>query len=416
MIQAYRELLSIHRASLIRWSATILLAGQVFLADLDFDTIGLASAGGVDLAKWAVLAPFLFLPPLVLPVVSRSLPRALTRSPQGWMSVWLVWSMVTLFWSLSPRQTVLQGLGIVGLWLTAVWFVTVFGWRRFAMVTVAAATMFLAIGTFADLAAGNLSLAGEARFAGITHGPTNLARYSTITLILAATLWRGDLWAHRLAKIALPVSGIVLLGTNTRTVLAALPIALLVVVGRRRGWRAAFATATVGFALIMAFISLGGANSDALSRTDDPTDVGSWNGRTTIWPIAIDFIERSPIVGYGTGSGEDLWVEAAKEGEIWWYAFTSHNLALDLALANGIPGLAFFLGGIFAFFRRWRRWDTPWLDGLVLAILVGGVTEAVVTRPSLTVIALAAAMAHRGLPADDPVAAPEAAGSATVAF
>ncbi len=108
-------------------------------------------------------------------------------------------------------------------------------------------------------------------------------------------------------------------------------------------------------------------------------------------------------MGYGTGSGEDLWSEAAKEGEIWWFAFTSHNMALDLALANGIPGLVLFVGGLAAFFRRWRRWDTPWLDALVVAILVGGVTEAVVNRPSLTVIALAAAMAHRGLPPDEPV-------------
>ena len=415
MIQAYRELLSIHRAKLIGWSAAILLAGQVFFADLDFDTIGLAPAGGVDLAKWAVLAPFLLLPALVLPVVSRSLPRALTRSPQGWMTVWLAWSMITLFWSIAPRQTVLQGLGIVGLWLTAVWFVTVFGWRRFAMVTVATATVFLTIGLMADLTAGNFSLAGEARFAGITFGPTNLTRYSTIVLILAATLWRGDLWAHRLAKVALVVSGVALIGTNTRTVLAALPIALLVVVGRRRGWRVAFALATVGFALVMAFIAIGGASSDALSRADDPTDVGSWNGRTTIWPIAIDLVELSPVVGYGTGSGEDLWGEAAKEGEIWWFAYTSHNLFIDLALANGIPGLALFLGGLAAFFRRWRRWDTPWLDALVVAILVGGVTEAVVNRPSLTVIALAAAMAHRGLPADEVVEPSEPAKSAPVA-
>lgn len=415
MIRAYRELFSIHRATLIQSLAAILLAGQVFLADLDFDTIGLASAGGLDLAKWVLLAPFLLLPPLVLPVVSRSLPRALTRSPQWWMTVWLLWSMVTLYWSLSPRQTVLQGLGIVGLWLTAVWFVTVFGWGRFAMVTVATATVFLVIGTFADLAAGNLSLAGEDRFTGLTFGPTNLARYSTITLILAATLWPRGLWARRLAMVALPVSTMVLLGTNTRTVLAALPIALLIVLGRYRGWRSAVAVATVCFALGMAFVSMGGASSEALSRTDDPTDVGSWNGRTTIWPIALNFIERSPMVGYGTGSGEDLWVEAAKEGEIWWFAYTSHNLFIDLALANGITGLVLFVAGLAAFFRRWRRQFTPWLDALVVAILVGGVTEAVVNRPSLTVIALAAAMAQRGLPVDELTDSPERARNTPVA-
>ena len=401
MIAAYRELWTLHRARLIAIASVVPLAGQVFLADLDFETVGLVSAGGVDLAKWAVLAPFLLLPPLVLPVVSRILPPALARSPQGWMTLWMGWSMVTILWSLSPRQTMLQGLGIVGLWLTAVWFVSVFGWRRFAMVTVGTATVFLGVGLLVDIGAGNLSLAGEQRFNGLTFGPTNLARYSTLTLLLAATLWRLDRRARRLAAVALPLSAVVLLGTNTRTALLALFAAWLVVLGRRRGARAVVAVLAVCFALGMAFVSLGGATSQALSRTDDPADIGSFNGRTTIWPIAIDLIQQNPVRGYGTATGEDLWVEAAKEGDIWWYAYNSHNIFSELALSHGIPGLVLFASGLLAFFRRWRRWDLPWHDGLVVAIIVGGMTEAVINRPSLTVIALAAVFAQRGIPLDE---------------
>lgn len=401
MVAAYRELWTLHRARLIAIASVALLAGQVFLADLDFETVGLVSTGGVDLAKWAVLAPFLLLPPLVLPVVSRILPPALARSPQGWMTLWMGWSMATVLWSLSPRQTMLQGLGIIGLWLTAVWFVSVFGWRRFAMVTVGTATVFLGVGLLVDVGAGNLSVAGEQRFSGLTFGPTNLARYSTLTLLLAATLWRLDRRAHRLAAVALPLSAVVLLGTNTRTALLALFAAGLVVLGRRRGARTVVAALAVCFALGMAFVSLGGATSQALSRTDDPADVGSFNGRTTIWPIAIDLIQQNPVRGYGTATGEDLWVEAAKEGEIWWYAYNSHNIFSELALSHGIPGLVLFVSGLLAFFRRWRRWDTPWHDGLVVAIIVGGMTEAVINRPSLTVIALAAVFAQRGIPLDE---------------
>jgi O-antigen ligase len=410
MIAAYRELWSLHRSRLIAFASTTLLAGQVFLADLDFDTVGLVKAGGADLAKWAFLAPFLLVPPLVLPVVSRSLPRALARSPQGWMTLWLAWSLATILWSLSPRQTLLQGLGIVGLWLTAVWFVTVFGWRRFAVITVATATVFLALGLLVDLGSGNLSLAGEQRFSGLTFGPTNLARYSTLTLLLAATLWRVDSRAHRLATVAIPLAAVVLIGTNTRTALLAVFLAWLVVLGRRRGARTVLAVVAVCIALGMAFVSLGGASSQALSRTDDPADIGSFNGRTTIWPIAIDLIQQNPVQGYGTATSEDLWVEAAKEGEIWWYAYNSHNIFTELALAHGIPGLVFFLTGLAAFFRRWRRWDTPWHDGLVVAILAGGMTEAVINRPSLTVIALAAVFAQRGIPLDEGTPTPEPTG------
>lgn len=415
MLATYRELWSFHRARLIAVGSAALLAGQVFLADLDFETVGLASSGGVDLAKWAVLAPFLLVPPLVLPVVSRILPPALVRSPQGWMTLWLGWSMVTILWSLAPRQTLLQGLGIVGLWLTALWFVSVFGWRRFAVVTVATAGVFLGLGLLVDLGSGNLSLAGERRFQGLTFGPTNLARYSTLTLLLAATLWRLDRRAHRLAAVALPLASIVLLGTNTRTALIAVFAAWLVVLARRRGARTALAVIAVCLALGMAFVGLGGSGSQALSRSDDPADLGSFNGRTTIWPIAIDLIQRNPVQGYGTATGEDLWVEAAKEGEIWWYAYNSHNLLTELALAHGMPGLVLFLCGLVAFFRRWRRWDMPWLDGLVVAIVVGGMTEAVINRPSLTVIALAAAFAQRGIPIDEGVPSTDAAGRQLVA-
>lgn len=68
-------------------------------------------------------------------------------------------------------------------------------------------------------------------------------------------------------------------------------------------------------------------------------------GRTDLWPLVIQMIERHPILGYGYQGFWQGWNSPA--GEIWanygWNAPHAHNGFLDLTLELGLVGLGLFL-------------------------------------------------------------------------
>ena len=96
-------------------SIALLVGAQVVTSELDFDKLGLTSAGGADLGRWALLAPLWFVPLFVLVSRSGSLPHVLWARPQRYMTLWLLWSAASLLWSVDPRQTLLQGTALVAL-------------------------------------------------------------------------------------------------------------------------------------------------------------------------------------------------------------------------------------------------------------------------------------------------------------
>lgn len=385
--------------------AAIVLGAQVFLTELDFESVGLVTAGP-DLIKWAVLAPLLFLPIFVLPVFSNSLPRVLTKAPHGWMTLWLIWSLTTLLWSFAPRQTVLQGGAIVGLWVYAAWFVGTYGFAKFARVVMIATSMFLGIGLLRDLATANFALDGSKRFFGISFAATNLARLSLITLMLSLSTARDPRY-RTLGLGCGTLAVIVLIGTNTRTTILAILMIAAYMGGRRLGWR----VGTLGMLLVasLTFSVINGAGStDALSRGGTSSDVASFNGRTTIWDISLDLFQEKQLFGYGTASSENIWIEAAKDGQISWYAANAHNIMLELLLSHGLVGLSLFVMGLVSFARRSRLEPDPWHDAIVIAILTTGLTEAIVNRPSTVFAVLGAVFAARSLASgrwEEPVSA-----------
>ncbi|MEM7140170.1 MAG: O-antigen ligase family protein [Actinomycetota bacterium] len=380
------------------WVASLVLAAQWFFVDLDFSQVGLAGSGP-DVVKWAVLAPIALLPAFALPLLSPSLGRELRRGPQAWMTAWLAWSLVTIGWTLEPRQTVLQGISIVGLWIYGYWFSATFGVERFLRVAMVSVSAFLVVGLGRDLATGNISLDGSERFFGITFAATNLARVAMLALFIGVAVWRDPRW-RRLATPCIALAVVCLLGTHTRTVLLAILLGVAYLAGRRFGWRVG-ALAFAGVALATTLAIVVAADTAVVSRGEGTADLGSFNGRTTIWPIAFDDISERPLLGYGTASTAGLWERAETDGEIVWNAKNSHNLVLDLLLAQGIVGAALFVGGIVQYWRHSARRVPEMMNAVIIAVLASGVTEAIINRPSVSILVLAAGFGAAGARATD---------------
>lgn len=77
-------------------------------------------------------------------------------------------------------------------------------------------------------------------------------------------------------------------------------------------------------------------------------------GRTTIWPLALSSIARSPVYGYGYDS---FWVASSRAAalireEVRWSTPHAHNGYIDLTLELGVAGLLLFVAGFVIAARR----------------------------------------------------------------
>ena len=371
--------------------ASALLGAQIFTSELDFAKVGLTSEGGVDLARWALLAPLWFLPLFVLLCRSGSLSHLAWARPQRYMTLWLLWSLASVLWSVDSRQTLLQGTALAALWITAMWFTHQWGFAALARIFVAATSLLLLSGLVRDLLTNGLG-PGSGRAEGLTFNPTNLARVAVLAVLVAGWLLLRTPDRRGWAWVALPTGLVVLAVSESRVAVLSLLVAVLYVIFRRFGGRIALGVGAGIAVLALIAIAWVGSPIEAVGREANPTDLGSLNGRTTIWAVGTELAEARPLIGYGTASGEALWFEAARDGDISWLAVNAHNLALEILLALGIVGLALFGAGLFSYVRRGFGVDVG-LDALLLAILLIGATEALVNRPSSTVMLLGALFA-----------------------
>jgi exopolysaccharide production protein ExoQ len=133
-------------------------------------------------------------------------------------------------------------------------------------------------------------------------------------------------------------------------------------------------------------------------------------GRTKLWPLLVEAIEKRPFLGYGYDiffeglKGESLNV-VIKSG---WFAPEAHNGFLELALGLGLVGLAVFLCLFVQSFSRaikYTRFDTTpvgfWPVTFFSFILLHNITESdLLTRSGFsflifTAISTSLALAYR---------------------
>jgi len=132
--------------------------------------------------------------------------------------------------------------------------------------------------------------------------------------------------------------------TNSKTAMAALPLALIVSVIMARAAKPANGVGVaLGLLLALNLLSIGSiyiAPIHALVEAIMPD--ATFTGRTDIWKFAIDHIAQRPITGYGFAT---FWgteqVVYGMTGATWANtASHAHNGFVDLALTIGIPGSA----------------------------------------------------------------------------
>ncbi|MDR7038873.1 O-antigen ligase [Methylobacterium sp. BE186] len=268
----------------------------------------------------------------------------------GWLALTILTSVEPL---LSIRRAILL---LIAAMLAAGVLVVARSARQFAL-TLAASALIIVISSFLAVALvpqlsvhSAFDVQAEPDHAGLWRGifpHKNEAGSVMVILILvglyvAATLSRFTGW------VIVLLSAIFLVGTNSKTAMATVPV-ILAVTGLCQVFRGPWLRALLLVAPILAF-SILSIGSIFLPPVKDVLELllkdASFTGRSEIWQFAVDNILVRPVQGWGYGAfwltertmyGSatiSTWVNGARH---------AHNAFLDTALTTGLPGLGIAL-------------------------------------------------------------------------
>jgi O-antigen ligase len=177
--------------------------------------------------------------------------------------------------------------------------------------------------------------------------------------------------------------------------MAAAVLGLVVAVARRLGVIALVGLVVLGVGALGVVAATGVEEQliDAAAREDDLEDLRTATGRTEIWAAMLDVWLEEPVVGHGTGTDEDLALAASQDGRIGFIARNSQNLPLHELVEHGIVGVFLLVGALLSYVRVTSRTLRPVRDALLATLLVGGFSEAVLDRPDVSLLVLAAVLA-----------------------
>jgi exopolysaccharide production protein ExoQ len=190
------------------------------------------------------------------------------------------------------------------------------------------------------------------RFSGIFH-PNEMGVACALLAASALYLCAGR---HSLRRVLLPIAalgGVLLLLTGSRTALAALVLAMVVlwfVTARRSGKLLYASVITVAGSMIILALSVGmltfSTKSVALGRDDH--DVSSFTGRIPLWRELVQvYAHDRPLLGHGFGAfwtAKRITDVSESQG---WAVPNAHSSYIDLVLGVGFIGAVLYLSAMF---------------------------------------------------------------------
>jgi O-antigen ligase len=211
---------------------------------------------------------------------------------------------------------------------------------------------------------------------------------ATMVLLIFIGLFAARMGRHLAAAVIVTLATIFLLLTQSKTAIGVLPLVLILaaIIARTRRPLVGMALVIVLLALFNLF-SVGTVVWEPVRRlVESVVPDASFTGRTEIWEMALQYVARRPITGYGFlafwgtpqvvyGLGDNVsWVNAASD---------AHNAYVNLALCIGLPGLALVIAFVALvpvadFCRLSRRNERPQapLEMLFLRVCLYGVYTA----------------------------------------
>ncbi len=302
----------------------------------------------------------------------------------------VVWTLAISPFGLKPPSDLVMAFGLLAFVIYGAWYVERRGWIAVEQVLWPVLWTLVIINGAAIVLTGQL---GE-RAMGASGSFNGLANVAALSAFVGVVRWsQGD----RRGVVLLGAGLLLLVLSDGRVSQLSLLLAVVVASrGRLPKW-AALVPAVVlfagaGFAM---WAQSEEAIAEAVSRSGQTDEIVTVTGRTPLWRTAIEGIESEPVTGFGAASTSEFFatVDSESAREIEFEVNDAHNLVLQTALNGGIPAAMLLVASICSFGARARRSVVPIRDGVVVIILVHGLTEHVVREPDGLLVLLAAALA-----------------------
>lgn len=281
--------------------------------------------------------------------------------------LFVVWVVLSYFWTTDPSLTLNRGVTFVELLILA-WLI----WQEtrstqaceslmLAYVAGATAGCIESIATHHSIhgGVGRLSV-GDPNSFGVSVVIAMVMAYHVI--ITTTSRWK------RIACIGfLPISALGVFATASRTAIVALGLAGLIIVAESRSLRprrllVLGALALIAAVLVAHFVT--SAQLQRISTVGSAASSGDLHGRTTQWKLSYDSFSKHPLLGVGAAAFRDqaaqaIGVARAYAGGQHAVGHVAHNSFLGVLADLGIPGLLLFLLVFISVFARLPSLPSP---------------------------------------------------------
>jgi O-antigen ligase len=320
----------------------------------------------------------------------RPLPASL-----AWLAAFVAWCALSVAWAVDQEAFETRSLTNLQL-LAFVWL----GWQilrserdlRVVLAAFVAGALFAAADVWRSMLAGQ-AYKGGIRYTAQSFNPNDLAVTVAIGVPMALYLaLGGSTRARLLAAGYVPVaaSAIALSGSRAGAITFVVGAASVFLLSMRGTARAAALAAALLACTVFAARFVPGESWARLLTVREQLASGSIGDRGRIWLAGVDVLQRSPIVGVGTGGFYRSVAPALGRPAV------AHNTLLSIAVEQGVVGLALFATAVALLARRalgaarahralalsllatwlvgsaslsWEGRKTTWLVFLVLAAL-----------------------------------------------
>ena len=224
------------------------------------------------------------------------------------------------------------------------------------------------------------------RWIGWAEEPNSLGVIAAIGVVVAVSgRLEGRWWLAPL----LPVGILVLVMTEARMPIVAAAAGSVLALRPRLGRGSTSAVIAVGFVAASALLVLA-LNGGTTSDSEQIDEIGSLNGRTTVWSLIVEEVEEAPFAGIGTEATQEFL--EGNQDQVSWGPTHAHNAFFQMALHGGWPAAFIFVAAFVGYWRRARFAPVSSRDAVVLTLFLIGITEHLVREPALPLLVFAAAI------------------------
>lgn len=223
------------------------------------------------------------------------------------------------------------------------------------------------------------------RLAGLVGSPNGLARIATLFFLVLIAIYITRYESIKLSWIALAIAALIVLYlTQSRSVVLALIISVIVMLGRNVVVPITILSSIVilGLLIVLGIASETYINEiiSNFSRSGRIEELLTLTGRVEIWSSTISLWLERPFFGYGIGANKSIIVFENFWG---WKAATAHNTFLQSLFTLGVVGTVIFTAIIIFQIRVYAE-SSVFHKLFLVFMLIVGVFEAGVLAVSPT--------------------------------